>query len=126
MKIPDWSYAKIKAAVDVRTKPTVIELYMPNCRPCKMWEAQLELLADEYEGEILFVKCLATEYAENYKGEHQYLPSTVPALIIVTPGRDYDEGPIIYGKIAMFYQSIISNDKLREVLDEELEKVEDL
>jgi len=120
MAVHDWSFEKINALLEVSKKPVVVELYMPDCRPCKLLEVTLSDLSEEFEDEVIFCKCRFDEY----KGDRSM--DTVPQLSIHTPVKDNETNRIVYGRIALTFQSVVAKDKLRSILEEELDKLEDL
>ena len=114
------SFDKIKTILETSEKPVVVELYMPNCRPCKLLEATLSELSNEFEDDVIFCKCRFDEY----DGDRSM--DTVPQLSIHVPVRDRVSKKIIYGTMALSYRGAVSKDKLRDALNEELDKLEDL
>ena len=120
MGVSNLSFDEIKTILEKSEKPVVVELYMPNCRPCKLLESVLSELADEYVDDVIFCKCRFDEY----NGDRSL--DTVPQLSIHAPVRNNTTGQILYGSIAMSFRGVVSKDKLREALDTELDKLEDL
>jgi len=120
MGVSDLSFDEIKTILETSKKPVVVELHMPDCRSCRLLEATLSELSNEFKDEVIFCKCRFDEY----DGDRSM--DTVPQLSIHAPVRDSVSNKIIYGSISLSYRGTVSKDKLREALNEELDKLEDL
>jgi len=120
MAVHEWSFEQISNCLKGSKKLVVVELYMPSCHPCKILEATLATLSEEFKDDVIFCKCRFDEY----DGERSL--DTVPQLSIHAPVWDNESKQIKYGRILMSFQGVVPAHKLRDVLNEELDKLDDV
>ena len=66
------------------SKPVMVDLWAPWCRPCLMVAPILDELADEYDGRISFVK---VDVDQNPKTASRYNIMSIPSLLIFKNGE---------------------------------------
>ena len=66
--------------------PVLVDFWGPDCRPCVMVAPVLDKLAEEYDGQVGFVK---VNVAENPRIASQYSIMGLPTLIVFKDGKPF-------------------------------------
>ena len=98
--------ARFEEAVLKAAKPVLVDFWGPECRPCLMITPVIDKLAEEYDGQMDFVKI---NVAENPRITSQYGVMGLPTLIIFKDGRPFSN---VVG--------FRSKNELKEILEEAL------
>lgn len=69
-------------------KPVVVDLWAPWCQPCRLIAPILDELAEEYDGQINFVKL---DIDDNPKTAARYGIMSIPTLLIFKNGQPFSQ-----------------------------------
>lgn len=81
VSVDDTSFDQVVLKAE---RPVVVDLWAPWCQPCKMVAPILDELADEYNGQINFVK---VDIDQNPKTAARYGIMSIPTLLIFKNGQ---------------------------------------
>lgn len=85
LEIDDQSF---EALVLKKSKPTVIDFYAPWCGPCKMVSPVMEVLAEEYEEQVIIGK---VDVDTNTEWTAKYGVRNMPTVLFLKDGEVVDK-----------------------------------
>jgi len=87
-KPADVSDAEFEREVLKSDKPVMVDFWAPWCGPCRMVAPIVEELADEYQGQVKFLK-LNTD--DNVETAAKFGIRSIPTLLVFKGGQTVDQ-----------------------------------